>query len=323
MSFSGTTWPPAQLLPVIHTTWRSPDGPSHFPRLRPCLRYSFRRERTGECPDSTQPHHRRRSAIFRLRPSEIGVPLYLNQYLFNATADSTSILHITEIRLQGDGFSFYSPPNALSIPGDGTRVSLPIRFVPADPGLPTGALTIVAPGAPNSPLTVPLMGSGVVDSLLFTMGMDDQGKPLLCGTVTSPQLRGLPSTRTYEVIPCVLRDLPEEPFVVEVDVGGPVIAVTNQTGQTDARLIAPAYPIHTLLDDGLGYDRIAGDFVFTSGAFHYDLGDPIGRFRGDPESPDGLDFGHLGSIRIEELDHTIWEFAIRPTVGLLRLTSRW
>ena len=81
--------------------------------------------------------------------------------VFNGVFDPTSILHVTNAVVTGPSFTPISGPSLpIDLPGDGTRVSFTIRFTPPDPFHQTGAFTITAPGAVNSPRAVPLEGRG-------------------------------------------------------------------------------------------------------------------------------------------------------------------
>jgi chitodextrinase len=80
--------------------------------------------------------------------------------IFNTVNDPRSILNVTGIQVAGSQFALAGGPEPpLAIPGDGTRVTYTVRFC-ATGDLATGALTVVAPGAANSPRNVPLRGAG-------------------------------------------------------------------------------------------------------------------------------------------------------------------
>ena len=83
--------------------------------------------------------------------------------VFNGVFDPQSILHVTTAVATGPGFTLVSGPSLpIDIPGNGTRVTFTFRFTPPDPFQQTGAFTVTAPGAPNSPRAVPLEGRGNV-----------------------------------------------------------------------------------------------------------------------------------------------------------------
>jgi hypothetical protein len=88
-----------------------------------------------------------------------------------------------------------------------------------------------------------------------------------------PGAAALPSdTRSWETIPCVIRDDGIDSFRLEVDTNGPVAAVTLDS--VGFRLVPPeALPIQ-LRDDGSGADRIAGDFNVGSDSLRHVEADP-------------------------------------------------
>src|SRR4029450_11807853 len=64
--------------------------------------------------------------------------------LFNNVSDPTSILTITALAASAP-FSLVSPPSTpFNIPGDGTHVTLTVRYTPTAGGPQTGSLTITA-----------------------------------------------------------------------------------------------------------------------------------------------------------------------------------
>ena len=128
--------------------------------------------------------------------------------------------------------------------------------------------------------------------------VDTQGVPLVSNTpitgattsqVTSPAaISALAAgTRGWEAIPGVIRNNGLETFRLEVDTNGPVAHVT--LSNVSAALTPPQAPPFDLRDDGLGGDRIAGDFIYTSGLFRYNPAFPMPEFyEYDPDSPAGL-----------------------------------
>jgi hypothetical protein len=124
--------------------------------------------------------------------------------------------------------------------------------------------------------------------------------------------------RGWESIPNAIRMNGTDSFRVEVDVGGAVRAVTLDP--FSIYLLPPSAGTVVLHDDGLDGDRVAGDFIYTSGAFRYDTSKTFENdfFQGDPNSPAGVHIEDVGDIKVEELDGTISTFLVRPAVGLLR-----
>ena len=128
----------------------------------------------------------------------------------------------------------------------------------------------------------------------------------------------LPSgTRAWEVIPGVIRDDGRDSFVLEVDVNGPVAGVSLED-------ISSSLTYHRgssvkFSDDGSGEDRIAGDFIFTSGRFTVDSSSAPESFNlySDPDSPEGLRFELVGRLFVKELDGTLGKFGGDPEVGVL------
>lgn len=160
-------------------------------------------------------------------------------------------------------------------------------------------------------------------------GVDLEGIPLVSGSTgdvvfPSPALQLLPSagllyrTRGWETIPNVIRNDGVDAFRVEIDTNGPVTSVIMDG--IFPRLIPPEAPPIELRDDGLGGDRIAGDFIFTSGPFRYNTSVPMRDFYlHDPSSPAGIDVTTVaGTMNIEELDGTETQFLVKQQVGLLR-----
>jgi hypothetical protein len=158
------------------------------------------------------------------------------------------------------------------------------------------------------------------------LGVDPRGIPIVsetaAGHAASSKRRAAPATlpagtRGWETIPGVIRDDGVDTFRVEVDAGGPVAHVT-MTG-VSGQLVPPAAPPFTLRDDGRDGDRVAGDFVFTSGPFTYNVAQPMFPFyRLDPDSPAGLEVLDAGDVTIEELDGSTTQFLLKPSVGVLR-----
>ena len=111
--------------------------------------------------------------------------------------------------------------------------------------------------------------------------------------------------RGWESVPnAVLMD-GSDSFHVEVNVGGAVKAVTLDP--YSIYLVPPSAGTVVLHDDGLNGDRVAGDFIYTSGAFRYDTSKtmPSDFYQGDPDSPAGIHIEDVGDVKVEELDGTI------------------
>lgn len=237
--------------------------------------------------------------------------------LSNDADDPNSVLVVNSLTIGGDGFSLPTPPMLpLAIPGDSTTVPLVVRFQPPWPRIPSSAVDVRANNAVNPHSAVELEGEGELDygDPSRIMGYDDDGIALICGYGLPDD--PLPNTRGWECVPGVIPDNGTDSFVLEVDTKGPVTRV-DVTG-VFSRFVAPGSL--QLRDDGLGGDRIANDFIFTSGAFRYNTSypNPIGHYGSDPASPDGILFDTVASIIITELDMTTTQFALRPQVGCLR-----
>jgi len=170
--------------------------------------------------------------------------------------------------------------------------------------------------------TTDLVAQGI--RLEQVLGFDSTGIPLICGTTAEDPPR-LPSdfgallpggTRSWEVIPNVIRDDGVEALRLEIDVNGPVADVRID-GNVAGVLIHDG-PI-VFSDDGLGEDRIAGDFVYTAGPFRFNTIQSLPSFyQDDAESPAGLYAYDLFSVTIEELDGSLSGFEILPRFGVLR-----
>jgi hypothetical protein len=162
------------------------------------------------------------------------------------------------------------------------------------------------------------------------IGWDPLGIPVVCGTRSvqrlPSQLTGAPKasaslpqgTRAYDVIPSVIRSDARDTCRVEVNVNGPVSEVRLKVSST--LLAQSGSPNILLRDDGLGEDRVPGDFIFTSEPLRHNsslYGQP-GFFRGDTNSPFGLGFTTLGELRIVETNGVTNQFLVSPSVGLLQ-----
>lgn len=136
-------------------------------------------------------------------------------------------------------------------------------------------------------------------------------------------LTALPEgTRGWETVPGVIRNDGIDSFVVEIEPGAPVEsapAVSSITfSNTAPYFVAP--PSNVLLDDGAGADRVAGDGIYTSGAFRYDADGPFGmpdHYNFDEDSPAGLFSREVASFTLHHTDGSTSRFLGDPAVGLL------
>jgi len=161
------------------------------------------------------------------------------------------------------------------------------------------------------------------------LGVDAEGIPLVCGTTTGTQAvtklsqqkqeeaTVLPTgTRGWETIPNVIRDDGVDSFHLEVNVNGPVAAVTLDS--VSALLTTSGPASLRLRDDGQGGDRVSGDFIYTSDPIRYNTAFPLPAFyMDDPSSPAGLYSATVGRVNIEALDGTITHYLTDPAVGIL------
>jgi thermitase len=96
---------------------------------------------------------------------EAGTPIDVTVDLFNGDS-SSSPLEVTEIAVDGNGFSLIEAPHVPFTILDGNSTVLVVRFRPTGNGGVSGRLRIVAPGAIGSPLDAPLMGAACDPSVL-------------------------------------------------------------------------------------------------------------------------------------------------------------
>ncbi len=124
--------------------------------------------------------------------------------------------------------------------------------------------------------------------------------------------------RMWETIPGVIRNNATDACRVEVNVNGAVTSVTmtvwqrftSESGQTNV----------TLRDDGLGGDRVAGDFIYTSELIRYNTNYSSGLptyYEYDTNSPAGLMPESIGTVTVTETNGTQSQFLINPEVGIL------
>ncbi len=130
------------------------------------------------------------------------------------------------------------------------------------------------------------------------------------GVATWRGLRGWETTKS-----AILAD-GSDSFRLEVDAGGAVNSVELDVFGT--RLIAPGTGRITLRDDGLGGDRVAGDYVFTSDEFRYNTAYPMSSFYGGTAtSVAGIESIAIGTIYLTELDGTEVQTRHVPEVGIV------
>jgi hypothetical protein len=129
-----------------------------------------------------------------------------------------------------------------------------------------------------------------------------------------------PGTRGWQTVPNVIRADGVDSFVLEVETNGPVVGVALDVAPFHF-VVPGGQQMQPLRDDGLGSDRVAGDFVYTSEPIRYNPSSVIpfpDNMYHDPYSPAGLSIEDLGSVTIEELGGGTWQFLEAPDVGLLR-----
>lgn len=204
----------------------------------------------------------------------------------------------------------------------------------------SGAISLTLATAQQRPSASPAPGTREMIEALRQQGVspeqiwavDPAGVPLVCAEPAAPEAapQGLPfrseaaavlpaGTRSWEAVPSVIRADGVESFRFEVDTNGPVARVRFR--EVSLCLVPPQPAPFELRDDGTGGDRIAGDSVYTSGAFRYDVACPIpfpAFFEHDPTSPAGIWTNGIGNVVVEELDGTENVFLIQPAVGYMR-----
>lgn len=159
------------------------------------------------------------------------------------------------------------------------------------------------------------------------IGLDSSGIPMVCGTGLEKErvsgsyipntVSALPiNTRSWESIPSVIRDDGIETFRLEVTVTEPVNGISLDS--MSISILPPATPPVTLLDDGTGEDRIAGDGIYTAGPFRFNIAATIPEYYSyDSSSPKGLHYDTIGTIQIIETNDSITTFLIPPELGIL------
>ncbi len=161
------------------------------------------------------------------------------------------------------------------------------------------------------------------------IGVDREGVPIICDSATGTPanlvaggthatLSLLPAgMRSWECIPNVIRDDGIESFRVEVDVNGPATRVTFEV-RTNFFISQSGSNTVTLRDDGLGGDRIAGDYVFISEPIRHRIlsSPPIYRDATTNAIPGAYMVG-AGVISIVETNNLTSKFLVAPYVGVL------
>lgn len=145
--------------------------------------------------------------------------------------------------------------------------------------------------------------------------------PLVGLTLVSSAAAALPpDTRGWQTVPNVIRADGVDSFILEVETNGPVTGVSLDVAPFHF-LVPGGQQIQPLRDDGMGSDRVAGDFIYTSEPIRYNTSSAIpfpDNLYHDPYSPAGLSIEDLGSVTIEEVGGGEWQFLEPPDVGLLR-----
>lgn len=127
--------------------------------------------------------------------------------------------------------------------------------------------------------------------------------------------------RSMESVPNAIRSDGVEAFRVEIDTHGEVAAVTlDVSGGFDIYFTTPGSGSLALRDDGLEGDRVAGDFIYTSGEIRFDTTKPFPEafYQQNTDSPPGISIQEVGPVTITELDGTLSQFLDWPSVGLVR-----
>jgi hypothetical protein len=125
----------------------------------------------------------------------------------------------------------------------------------------------------------------------------------------------------WETVPNVIRTDGVESFVVEVTPNRPISGVTLELNQQFFSVPSGATGVMSLRDDGLGGDRVAGDFIYTTEPlrYRYTPGQIFpSNFLSDPNAPAGLHLASPGFLRAQETNGNVSTFSDGPEVGLLR-----
>jgi cadherin domain-containing protein len=163
-----------------------------------------------------------------------------------------------------------------------------------------------------------LLSGGATHFGLMVDSQDDVVPSYLTDVKLS--INGLPppsGQRAWETVPNAIRADGAESFRVEVDLHGEVRSVTLSPWLS--QFVGPGTENQALRDDGLEGDRVAGDFIYTSGEFRFNTAQPFPTpfYENSPDSPPGVAIVDVGTLTIAELDGSVSEFLIRPQVGLV------
>ena len=146
---------------------------------------------------------------------------------------------------------------------------------------------------------------------------------VISGGLDSPRLsiNGLPPAtgrRDWETIPNAIRADGIDSFRVEVNLYGEVRSVVIPYAPY---VVGTGPGPYELRDDGTGGDRVAGDFIYTSEEFRYNLDPafafPYEFFRGNTDSPQGIGTTFVGPVVVTELDGSETGFLNLPGIGIL------
>jgi hypothetical protein len=132
---------------------------------------------------------------------------------------------------------------------------------------------------------------------------------------------GLPpprGRRDWETIPNAIRADGVESFRVEVNLYGEVRSASIEEGW-NVYLVGSGPNPYELRDDGTGGDRVAGDFIYTSGEFRFNTSFPFPYefFRGNKDSPPGVGISIVGPLVITELDGSQSRALVAPEIAIL------
>ena len=151
----------------------------------------------------------------------------------------------------------------------------------------------------------------------------DAVSEVIQGGLDAPRLsiNGLPplaGRRDWETIPNAIRADGVESFRVEVNLYGEVRSASIEEGW-NVFLVGSGPNPYELRDDGTGGDRVAGDFIYTSGEFRFNTSFPFPYefFRGNKDSPPGVGMSTVGPLVITELDGTQSRVLVPPEIAIL------
>jgi hypothetical protein len=159
------------------------------------------------------------------------------------------------------------------------------------------------------------------------MGIDRAGVPMVCGTgfnlPPAPDRIGksdvLPAgVRSWECIPSVIRNDGTDWFRLEVDVNGPVSGVLWRGIQEYYITSESGTNFLWLRDDGLGGDRIARDYIYTSERCRYRAEIPMAPTQNySTNTPAGIYISHVGDLVVNDTNGTQNAFLIAPGLAVL------